>query len=518
MRPLSSYLGDAFKEMNEATPSVDPDRRIPPGMSSTTYVAHCLWDFITTWFGSRPYTKLALGMPAILLSCVILAGIIARPFYTIDKKIRRYQSVAAEAIESGDASVATMCLEKLWQLDPNDHQTLFHTAWQLSQLKDVDPSAYEYLHRLAPEDKACYAPAHQWVAATLLGSITLENREEALKLAKTHLDHIDAISSRESKADLLWHLYHRYAGDSKEAAAYLDSAARDIRSLSFANWQVKESDPNVSDRQKQASAVEAAEYLSNLIRSGSDDKVRHLEYAAVLEKLNETDKLIELSRSSLEKFPNEKGLHSFFVEILARQFDKVREKKGDVGTLVRITSVTIELDTIAALRQLDSLSIQHKNSNVARKSLMTFFEKHDPRGKYAEMLGGIAIRRKDYEYAASLYRDTIKKNPSAAAAYNNLSWVIQETNNNKPKLESALQLVNRSVELRPNEATFRETRGQILVKLQRWKPAIEDLKSALNTMPDSYEIHSALATAYRALGNRELSSVHADQAIRLTKN
>ena len=78
----------------------------------------------------------------------------------------------------------------------------------------------------------------------------------------------------------------------------------------------------------------------------------------------------------------------------------------------------------------------------------------------------------------------------------------------EPDLPQALEAVNRSLEMAPQEYRFRETRGQILLRLEQWDAAIADLEFALNGMPDLPAIHKSLAAAYAALGNQELAQLH----------
>ena len=55
---------------------------------------------------------------------------------------------------------------------------------------------------------------------------------------------------------------------------------------------------------------------------------------------------------------------------------------------------------------------------------------------------------------------------------------------------------------------FRQTRGQILLRLERYQEAVNDLEYALNGMPDVPTIHQSLSKAYDALGNRQLAAFH----------
>ena len=76
------------------------------------------------------------------------------------------------------------------------------------------------------------------------------------------------------------------------------------------------------------------------------------------------------------------------------------------------------------------------------------------------------------------------------------------------ELEKAMEAVNRALSLKPGEHRFYETRGQILLRLERWQEAVKDFEFALNGLPDLEAIHLGFATAYSALGEEELAQLH----------
>jgi uncharacterized protein HemY len=91
---------------------------------------------------------------------------------------------------------------------------------------------------------------------------------------------------------------------------------------------------------------------------------------------------------------------------------------------------------------------------------------------------------------------------------------------NPPELERALTAVNGALERMPNRPEFRDTRGMILVKMERWQEAIADLEMALGSghYSDLANIHTALADAYEKLGNPELEKLHRKKAEEASKN
>ena len=116
------------------------------------------------------------------------------------------------------------------------------------------------------------------------------------------------------------------------------------------------------------------------------------------------------------------------------------------------------------------------------------------------------------EKAKEFLQRAVKKNPNNAIAWNNYAWLVAEDPNGN--MEDALAAVNKALDLSPNEFRFRETRGQVLVRLGRWQSAVDDLEFAANGMPDSADIHRALAKAYDALGDKQLARVHEEHAAR----
>jgi len=79
----------------------------------------------------------------------------------------------------------------------------------------------------------------------------------------------------------------------------------------------------------------------------------------------------------------------------------------------------------------------------------------------------------------------------------------------QPDLTRALALVQPMVEVMPNQPDFRNTRGQIYVKLGKWAAAVDDLEYALPLVLDKSATHTALAEAYQNLGMSALAAEHA---------
>jgi tetratricopeptide (TPR) repeat protein len=96
--------------------------------------------------------------------------------------------------------------------------------------------------------------------------------------------------------------------------------------------------------------------------------------------------------------------------------------------------------------------------------------------------------------------------PQSTPYANNLAYLL--ATGPKPDLPRALGIINKAIAADPDRPQFRETRGQILVRLGRWDEALPDLESALTAFPDDAGTHQALAETYEHLGKLDKAAAH----------
>ncbi|MFN3190753.1 MAG: hypothetical protein ACE361_09545 [Aureliella sp.] len=71
--------------------------------------------------------------------------------------------------------------------------------------------------------------------------------------------------------------------------------------------------------------------------------------------------------------------------------------------------------------------------------------------------------------------------------------------------DRVLRLSNAAVRELPNHPYLRETRGAILLRLERYVDAIADLEQALRAKELRPQVRESLAQAYEALGDTEIA-------------
>ena len=124
----------------------------------------------------------------------------------------------------------------------------------------------------------------------------------------------------------------------------------------------------------------------------------------------------------------------------------------------------------------------------------------------AHSLADGLVLKKQLDQALQLYRYVLERQPDNHLVLNNAAWVLAHA---EPiDLAQAERLANRAVQLQPQDPHYRDTRGQIYVRLKQWHKAAEDLRMAINGLPHQSETHLALSVAYDHLGKKQLAEAY----------
>ncbi len=158
-------------------------------------------------------------------------------------------------------------------------------------------------------------------------------------------------------------------------------------------------------------------------------------------------------------------------------------------------------------------------------------------------LGNFAWAEGKQEIARVHWEQALERMPNTALISNNLAWALaintsldleraMQTINaiaasvvgplavdNGNNLERALSLINEAIKQVPNATEFYHTRGNILIRMGRWKEAVRDLEISLNGRPqaDRGAVHANLALAYDKLGAADMAAGHRAKAAEMRK-
>jgi Flp pilus assembly protein TadD len=119
-----------------------------------------------------------------------------------------------------------------------------------------------------------------------------------------------------------------------------------------------------------------------------------------------------------------------------------------------------------------------------------------------------------YKDLETLWRETIKRNPSAWMAYSNLAIILE----GKGQLDEALSLAQRALELQPHDPIMKHNVANMLWGNGRYDEAATLLKEVLEVRPDLAQSHSLLGMTLMTLGQYDEAEEHFRKSIQLDPN
>ena len=122
------------------------------------------------------------------------------------------------------------------------------------------------------------------------------------------------------------------------------------------------------------------------------------------------------------------------------------------------------------------------------------------------MLGTMAAQQNRFESARFHLEQALHGPLVRPQTLNNLAWVLVRCR--QPDPDRALKLINKAQLFNPQLSELRETRGEILLKLKRWEPAVRELEFVLMKRPDRLRLHALLAEAYDGMGETGTADQH----------
>jgi len=194
--------------------------------------------------------------------------------------------------------------------------------------------------------------------------------------------------------------------------------------------------------------------------------------------------------------------------------------RGDAQSMREALAMLQPADCAAALALQAELKLQEgkyeESAEAFRRARGLIREAFDLRLREA-----VALEKAgNLSDALELYRQALSgaHGDAAATAANNAAYVAARLfPNDKARLLEAHAWSCSAVKARPNVYTFHDTRGWIAHLLGRKDEACLELRKALQGMADSPEVHSHLAEAEAAAGNKDLARWHSQAAERLRR-
>jgi tetratricopeptide (TPR) repeat protein len=456
------------------------------------------------WWGGRRWTYLIRAVPALVAGLGIVTCAILVLCSSSAERDARYLEQAKAAFKACNYPRAMTCYERLVPIASGRSDVL----WGLAQTAEAtgDPRRAALLvSSLAPPRRRGYGPAHFLVARQLLSAP--DPSREVLDAAEEHLVH--ALEGELEDADLA----HALLGQIyltrdrlEEAEAHLSRAAknRPQMRLWLARVYAKKKD---GDRARHEAEAVVRIFRARAQTDPSDHQARLIwaDALAFLEDFQGAVTVLEERAATSD---------SIYRPVLARVYlawydSQARVPGRKPAENVALLEKGLRYDAVnkdLLNRLLGLLRQDGGAADETRRLLKNLAATGKGTAAVHFVLGSDAWNRHQLDEARLHLDLAYQMEPGLGVVGNNLAWLL--TQGPSPDLPRALEIINHVLKRYPDEATFRDTRGQILVRMHRWKEALPDLEAALARLPDRPAIHGALADVYQNLGDAEIAAEH----------
>lgn len=465
-----------------------------------------LFAFIAKWFKTRPYLELVWSAPVLLASLACLVYLYVLMGWKPVEIHGRYGAVASRALAAGNYQTARVACQRLlsWG-NESQGQYLFYMALALRGLgRPAEGNAF--LSQAASVEKPVYAPAHIFVAKGLLALTNATPR--TVKMAELQLDYALRLDPRSVEAhELLSRICvekRQWESARKHLLEILPSRPQAALSLAMVMRELGD-----ESAAKLRAGQAANYYRDKLVDAKLDMPSERVAWAQAVTIRGDFQEACSILEAGWKQSGNQ-AYAQFYGDVCALWVRKLaKDQPGDLAARIKVIQQGLSRapQNLVLLQQLAGLSrLQGQDASAARQTVTKMLADGQSTALLHYVLGQQAWQGGELEVARKHFALAFEAGPLLPQVANNMaaSLALGE----KADLPRALQIIQPLVEKFPQDPSFRDTRGRILLRLERWEEAVKDLEFALPLLLTKAEIHAALAKAYRGLNMPEMAAQH----------
>lgn len=457
------------------------------------------WFRLVKWSKILQLKYLLQGFPA-LIGFAVVASSMLLAGHARNQWVIEYEKIGQTALREGNAERARIAYERLCQSYPDRSSYLFGLALALKQSNQPERTAI-LIAKLAPSDRQGFPPAHLYLANQLLQKQSVDRND--ISLAETHLLRVIQGEPKNASANaILGQLYYR--------TGRLSLAEQHLRTAEQGQPEVLLLLVRLYHQQKRKLNLESAgnraiDYFQEQLKKDPDHIPTRLALSEILSLRGKHVEGIAVLQLGL-KLRNEPVLRKHLAQSHALWVEDSSLTTSQQLAVIE-QGLRIDPDCGPLLLKLAQITPKKdKDGNRARSLLQDLLARGQRSSTLYLCLGIDAQQRNQTTQAIHYLQKAFEINPQMPVVANNLAYVLAHSK--KPDLQRSLQIMNEVVKRYPNDMRFRDTRGQILVKLQMWKEALADLEPCIPFRPKDRQLHKALAETYRQLGMVEPAKAH----------
>jgi tetratricopeptide (TPR) repeat protein len=359
------------------------------------------------------------------------------------------------AFKEGDSQLAESLFNKNIALAPDKAAVSYYNIGILYGGRDEYDKAVEYLNR-AIETDPDYLKAYDSLAKAheIKG-----NTSAALAAYESYLE----LNPKDTDIMALMAEVHYRADDTDKALKVYD----EILKIQPANADVLYSKGIIYSGRKQYK--EAEKYFLKVEDLRQDSIVNKYQLAIVYEAQKEYDKALEKLDEIIKIDPKYVNAYYHIGYIYSEQ-NKLPEAIGMFKKLLENNKENEEFHLLLGASYADNK--EYQNAVDAYLNALKIFPDSE---KLNFNLGYVYDKMKEYDKAVLTFERIMKINPKNPDSYNYIGYTYAERGE---KLDKALELVNKALELDKDNGFYLDSLGWVYYKMGRFNEALKELQAA----------------------------------------
>jgi len=462
---------------------------------------------IISWFVTWPQRQPWKDAPALLAFLLGLAFIWAVFFWDPMVVRSHYGRVMNSAFGKGDYQTALVASQRLLALSPSwRNQTLFSMALAHQGLGHQD-KALALLQEVAPADRPVFAPAHLYVANSLLRQPDASRRFLPLILAQFKQAlalEPDSIEANEGLG-AIYSSQKEWALAEKCFSAIIKKKPEHM--LLLARMARERSNEKAAENWTHDALVHFQKAVEKSASDNSKNRIPYLEALMMRNEFGKAKAVLDEGRKLSGDAPY-KPVAGLVCAGLARELAAKETDNLDARIKLLREGMDANPKDLSLLALLPGLSERDGiESGTAGDRILKMVDEKDAWPPLFFAAAKISWKRQDTAGMKTYLARACEAFPKALPMANNLASVINR-NGRKEDLPFALEMMDYAVEQDSSQPLFRLNRGLVLLYSAKPQDALPDFHFAFEHLEDKSPAHRALSEAYQAMGMSNLAQKH----------
>jgi tetratricopeptide (TPR) repeat protein len=253
---------------------------------------------------------------------------------------------------------------------------------------------------------------------------------------------------------------------------------------------------------------EAVDVFRKMVALGDENAVRG--YQQIIDTYREAkqwQQATAVAKEAVQKVPGDRGLQMVYAAQLA---DSGQPDKALAEVQSLLKGKPEDRDVYITLAQMNTRLKRWDDAQQALDKAEQLSTKPDDKEYVYFLRGSTFERQKRYDQAEEMFRKVLANDPQNSMTLNYLGYMLADRG---VKLEEALALIKKAVELEPSNGAYLDSLGWAYFRLGKYDQAEEQLVKASQRIGTDPTVHDHLGDVYQKTGRLKLAVAHWERAV-----